>query len=225
MAGIWDRVIADTPVAVIDFETTGLYAGMDRVVEATVVRVEPGCEPEIAFDSLIQPGRPVGATFIHGISDDDVADAPTFADVAGRFVEAMSGCVVAAYNISFDSSFLLHELAQVGIRQKVPHLCLMYLRQMLDLGRVVKLGEACRLHHVPLNRAHSAAGDAIASARLWQLYLHAMSRCGLKTFRDLAEHKCYRFTNSFRHDPLIQFEHLQRGAVKSRSCRVGPVLA
>jgi DNA polymerase III epsilon subunit family exonuclease len=225
MPGVWDHVIADTPVAVIDFETTGLYAGPDRVVEAAVVRVEPGREPEIAFDSLIRPDRRVGATFVHGITDDDVADAPLFAEVAGRFVEALSGCVIAAYNVTFDSGFLQHELSLVGIKKKLPQICLMYMRPLLDLGRVVKLGEACRQHRVVMNRSHSAAGDALASAKLYEQYRASIAQRGMTSFRDLANLKNYRFTYSFKHDPLETADHLSRGTVKSRSGWCVPVVA
>ena len=224
MPGIWDHAIADTPVAVIDFETTGLSAGLDRVVEATVVRVEPGQPPEIAFDSLVRPGRNVGATHIHGITDADVADAPTFAEVAGQFVRAIAGCVVAAYNVSFDLGFLQHELSLVGIQRMPPQLCLMYMRPLLNLGRVVNLGEACRQHRVPMNRAHSAAGDALASAQLWQRYHEAIQRRRLATFRDLANLKYYRFTTSFKYDPLNAHEHLHCAAVKSRSGWCMPIM-
>lgn len=217
MPGIWDHVIADTPVAVIDFETTGLYAPPDRVVEATVVRIESHCNPEIVFDSLIRPNRNVGATYVHGITDADVADAPTFAEVAGSFVNAISGCVVAAYNVNFDFGFLRHELSLLDIRDTPPQLCLMYMRPLLDLGRVVKLGEACRHHRVPMTHAHSAAGDALASAKLWMKYREAMDDRGLKTFKDMANLKRYQFTSSFQHSPLTAADHLSRGPVKSRS--------
>lgn len=67
--GIDNRPVADTPVAVIDFETTGLTVGYDRVVEASVVRIDPGGEARLLFDSLINPGRSVAATEIsrHGL--------------------------------------------------------------------------------------------------------------------------------------------------------------
>lgn len=218
MKGIWDHSIAETPIAVIDFETTGLYAGPDRIVEAAVVRVEPGGEPTLAFDSLIRPPRPVAATFVHGITDADVADAPTFDEVAGDFVEAMSGCVVAAYNARFDMSFLQAELATVGVRSLPPHLCLMYLRPLLDLGRVCKLGMACQLHGVGMSWAHSAAGDALASARLWQSYQPAIAARMFATFGDLAKVRSYQFTRSFAQTPLgpQQARGLARGVVKSR---------
>ena len=67
--GIKDRRIAETPVAIIDFETTGLTAGFDRVIEVSVVRVDPGEQPRLVFDTLVNPHRPVAATEIHGITD------------------------------------------------------------------------------------------------------------------------------------------------------------
>ncbi len=80
--GISGRSIADTPITVVDTETTGLYPGGDRVIELAVVRIEPNAEPVLVLDTLLNPGRRVAATEIHGITDADVADAPTFADVA-----------------------------------------------------------------------------------------------------------------------------------------------
>jgi DNA polymerase-3 subunit epsilon len=199
---ILNQPIDNLPIAVIDFETTGLYAGPDRVVEAAVVRIEPGGEPTLAFDSLIRPDRPVGATFIHGITESDVADAPTFGEIAGEFVRAMSGCIIAAYNASFDMSFLRAELATVGIRHTPPHMCLMYLRQLLDVGKICKLGIACRAHGIRLHGAHSAAGDALATADLWFHYLPAMEAKKVRTYGDLARLKPYQFTKSFDRAPL-----------------------
>ena len=55
--GILDRAVNEMPIAVIDFETTGLNPGSDRVVEACVVRIEPG-QPHAA--NLLQCQRPPG---------------------------------------------------------------------------------------------------------------------------------------------------------------------
>ncbi len=73
--GIAQRLINETPVSVIDLETTGLTPGYDRIVEVSVVRIEPGEAPRLIFDSLVNPGRPVAAIEIHGIGDRDVAAA------------------------------------------------------------------------------------------------------------------------------------------------------
>jgi DNA polymerase III subunit epsilon len=106
--------IADTPVAVIDFETTGRVPGVDRIVELAVVSLDPGREPEVVLETLVNPQRPVAATAIHGITDEDVADAPTLDEVAGEVSRVLSGRLVAAYNVSFDIRFLTRALCEAG---------------------------------------------------------------------------------------------------------------
>lgn len=198
--GIWHRRIDETPVAVLDFETTGGMPGPDRVVEVCVVRAETGRAPQVVFETLINPGRPMGCTFVHGITDADVADAPPFAAVAGDLVAVLAGCVVAAYNVYFDIGFLRDELRRVGLWKVPPHMCLMYLRPLLNLGRRCRLGEACRTHGIKLDRAHSAADDTLAAARLWELCRAAAARKEIATFRELAELRRYKFAESFGHE-------------------------
>jgi DNA polymerase-3 subunit epsilon len=202
LAGILGHRIRETPIAVLDFETTGMRAGDDRVVEAAVVRVDPGQAPRLVFDSLVNPGRPMDCTQIHGITDADVRDAPTFADVAGDFLAAIEGCVVAAYNVAFDAKFLHFELANAGCRHRPPHLCLMYLRPLLGIGVRCRLEYACRMHRIELNNAHVAASDALAAAGLVDPCLQAMARGGIETFGDLSRLGRYRFLESFICTPL-----------------------
>lgn len=200
--GIADRLISETPVAIIDFETTGLTAGHDRVVEVSVVRVDPGQAPQLAFDTLVNPRRPMAATEVHGITDADVANAPSFADIAGEVVAATSGCVVAAYNVYFDVQFLEFELGNAGVDQIPPHFCLMYLRPMLGLGSRCKLEEACKSHGVERTPSHIAAADAMASAELFVKYLAEIEAKGVSTYGELAKLKKYKFVDSFRLAPL-----------------------
>ncbi|HEX3151014.1 MAG TPA: 3'-5' exonuclease [Gemmataceae bacterium] len=199
--GLHTRAIADQPVAVIDFETTGMFPGNDRVVEVSVVRVEPGREPELVFDTLINPNRRMDCTYVHGITDHDVIDAPRFEQVACRFLKAIAGCVVAAYNVSFDMRFLNFELSRVCVEHSFPHLCLMYLRPMLGLGRQCKLADACWAHGVPLSNAHAAGPDALAAAGLWSVYRDEIASRNIRTFAELAAVKRYKFTGSFDCEP------------------------
>ena len=175
LAGITDHVIAETPISIIDFETTGLTPGADRVVEVSVVRLEPGSPPRVAFDTLVNPSRRVAATEIHGITDDDVADAPSFEDVAGDLVRALADSVVAAYNVYFDIRFLEYEFGASGLACSPPHFCLMYLRPMLEIGHRCSLGRALAEHGIGHAGAHTAAGDCLASASLMERYLGAMA--------------------------------------------------
>src|SRR5438552_18672399 len=101
---VLDVSIDDVPVAVVDIETTGGFSGAHRLTEVSVVRVEPRLAPKKVLDTLINPRGPIPAkaTWIHGITDDDVADAPRFEDMAGHLAKALAGCMIAAYNVCFD---------------------------------------------------------------------------------------------------------------------------
>jgi DNA polymerase-3 subunit epsilon len=170
LGGITDQVIAETPISVLDFETTGLSPGPDRVVEVSVVRMEPGRSPRLVFDTLVDPGRRVAATSIHGITDDHVAGAPAFDEIAGDLVRALSDSVVAAYNVYFDMRFLEFELAGSGLACSPPYFCLMWMRPMLALGDRCGLGRALAEHGIAHTGAHTASGDCLASASLMEQY-------------------------------------------------------
>lgn len=202
MAGISGHRISDTPIAIVDLETTGLTPGCDRVVEVSVVRIDPKQPPRVALDTLVNPTRRVAATEIHGITDEDVANAPRFADVAGKLVGVLHDCVIAAYNVYFDIKFLNYELEQAGVKHEPPYFCLMYLRPMLGLGSRCKLEEACRSHGIDYDVQHVAANDALASSKLLDCYFRVMKERGIGTYDNLASLKRYKFVNSFANNPL-----------------------
>jgi DNA polymerase III epsilon subunit family exonuclease len=210
MTGVRDASIRETPIAVVDFETTGLSPETDRVIEVSVVRLDPDGQARVVFDTLINPSRSVSATHIHGISDDDVRDAPHFEDIVHGLIDALAGCVFSAYNVYFDMGFLRAELQRVGIYDVPPHLCLMHMRPMLGLGRSCNLAKACELHEVDYRGAHVAGHDALASARLLEYYLDVMGERRIQTFGELAELRSYQFTRSFSNPPLATGPRLQR---------------
>lgn len=201
-AGISHRSLHDTPIAIIDFETTGLSAGYDRVVEVAIVRVDPGREPRLVLDTLVNPMRRMSATEIHGITDQDVVNAPRFSDIAGDILRSTNDCVIAAYNVYFDIKFLNAELFSAGVDHEPPHFCLMYLRPMLGLGPRCKLEAACLAHGIPYQAAHVASADALASGRLLNHYLIEAKNRAVNTFGELAQRKAYKFVESFGHELL-----------------------
>jgi DNA polymerase-3 subunit epsilon len=210
--GIADHPVADTPIAVFDFETTGLNPGYDRVVEVSVIRLDPGQPPRLVFDTLINPRRRVSATEIHGITDADVADAPEFDEITGDLLAAISGCVLTAYNVYFDMRFLAAELDRVGVRSDCPYFCLMYLRPMLGLGSRCSLEDACRAHGITYSSLHVAAADALAGATLLQdVYFDALRLQRVETFGHLAQLKSYKFVNSFELPPLSPCDGFECG--------------
>ena len=172
-------------------------AGTDRVVEVSVIRREPGGHSTVVLDTLVNPRRPMGATEIHGITDADVADAPPFEEVATAVAGAISGCILAAYNVYFDMRFFEYEMERAGFAIDPPYMCLMYLRPLLGLGPRCSLGVACRAHGIPYNGSHMAADDAESSTRLMEFDFGVMQADRIRCFQDLSSRGTYKFLRSF----------------------------
>jgi len=217
--GIHRQEIGRTPISLVDLETTGLSPGNDRVVEASVLRFDPGIEPRIVFDTLVNPGRKMAGTEIHGISEADVEDAPGFEEIAGDFIQAVSDSVLASYNVRFDIRFLQHELGLVGVEAVPPHFCLMYLRPMLGLGKKQPLDVVCREYGIQEPVSNAAAETLLASGKVFERYLEIMKERGISRFGDLAALADHDFLESFDGSPcsVTDAMHLKRNpTMKSR---------
>ncbi len=91
-----------------DLETTGISWEKDEVVEISAVKVKDG-EVVDEFSSLVNPGMPIPyyASEVNGITDDMVADSPTFDKVLGEFLEFAGDAVLVGHNIhTFDMKFI-----------------------------------------------------------------------------------------------------------------------
>jgi DNA polymerase-3 subunit epsilon len=159
--------------AVVDVETTGLSPTRDRVLELAIVRTDRDGNVVDEWVSRFNPEGPVGATHIHGIRDADVANAPLFRDAAPTISTLLSGLPIVAHNAKFDLAFLRAEFAAAG--WDLPDLtsyCTMNGSHhfLPDLERR-RLADCCWGARVQLNDAHSALGDARATAALLSEYL------------------------------------------------------
>lgn len=161
------------PYVVIDFQTTGLAPrGADRVIEVALVRVEADGTVGEPWSTLINPGRDTGVQFIHKITDADVAEAPTFAQIAPYLLSQLDGAVVVAHNAPFDEEFLAAELRRVGYGDlRMPGLCTLWLaeRTMGELPNR-KLPTLARELNIPLtsyvSRDHVIATAAVLNHAL-----------------------------------------------------------
>ena len=104
----------------IDLETTGVNPLFHRIVEVGMVRFNMN-GPVGEYSTLVKPGMPipVEAYDIHGISDQDVADAPPFAEIARNVMNFCEGAVLVAHNPSFDVSFLARSYTDAGLNPGV----------------------------------------------------------------------------------------------------------
>ncbi len=105
------------PIAFFDLETTGLNVANDRIVEISVLKVDTSDSEEL-LTQRINPTIPISkeATFIHGISNNDVANEPTFAEFAGKLANFLKGCDFAGYNCNkFDIPLLAEEFIRANL--------------------------------------------------------------------------------------------------------------
>ncbi len=165
-----DAAWVDLPIAMIDVETTGKDASVDRVVEVAIAIARGGNVAE-RKSWLVNPGRPIPkeASEVHKIADEDVKDAPPFAGVAKEIAEALSGHVPAAYNAAFDRAFLTNELARAGLSlsREVEWLDpLVWAREVQQGEKSRALGEVAARLGVALDHAHRASDDAEAALRV-----------------------------------------------------------
>lgn len=177
--------IGSTPLVVLDLETTGLNPEHDRIVEIAIVKLSPQAVIESRWDTLVNPLRSPGPTEIHGLTATDLAEAPTFADIADQIIEHLAGAVVVAHNAEFDIEFLRAELRRLGADPPAwPILCT--LRCSYQLGRAGsrRLADLCANEGLRHTNAHSALGDADATARLLSVYLRR-ARAAAMEFNDL----------------------------------------
>ena len=107
----------ERPLAFIDAASTGLDTRTARIVRLTVLKIDTDGN-EQARTVLVNPRMPIppGATEVHGIADDDVADAPAFAAYAKGLAEHLEGCDLAGFGVErFDAPLLVEEFRRCGV--------------------------------------------------------------------------------------------------------------
>ena len=151
------------PIAIFDLETTGLNITTDRIVEIAIIRVEAdGSESE--FLRRVNPCMPIPAevSAIHGIFDEDIAEAPKFDEIADEVVEFIGDSDLAGYNSNkFDIPVLAEELMRAGCDFDVSS------RRSVDVQNIFHKMEQRTLAAAyqfycekPMENAHNALYDA-----------------------------------------------------------------
>jgi DNA polymerase-3 subunit epsilon len=160
--------------AVLDFETTGLSPSGDRVIEVGLIKADEEGRPVAFFQTFINPEGPVGATHIHGITDADVANAPTFGEVSEELIKRLQTHVIVGHNLRFDMAFLDSELGKAGMQipSDYPTICTYQSAKVLLPGlerhRLIDCAEALGLDN---QGGHRALKDAGMTAGLLHAFL------------------------------------------------------
>jgi DNA polymerase III, epsilon subunit and related 3''-5'' exonucleases len=105
------------PVCIFDLETTGVNISSDRIIEIAVIKVFPNGEV-VRKSNLVNPTVTIlpESTAIHGISNEDVKDKPTFKELAKDYAKLFEGADMAGFNImKFDVPMLVEEFLRAGV--------------------------------------------------------------------------------------------------------------
>ena len=161
--------------AIIDIETTGGSAVYERITEIAVF-IYDGEKIVDQFTSLVNPERPIPyyITKLTGINDQMVEHAPTFEQLATKIDQITEGCFFVAHNVSFDYNFVREEFRRIGYKYERKTLCTVRLSRKLIPGkRSYSLGNLCHEIGINVKDRHRAAGDALATVKLFELLLTA----------------------------------------------------
>ena len=154
------------PIIFFDLETTGVDTSKDRIVEISMAKIMPDGE-RIVKTRRLNPCMhiPEESTAVHGITDDDVKDCPTFAQVAKSLEQFIRGCDFGGFNSNrFDLPVLVEEFLRVGIDVDFKR------RKFIDVQNIFHKKEQRTLVAAykfycdkDLDEAHSAEADTLAT--------------------------------------------------------------
>jgi DNA polymerase-3 subunit epsilon len=159
----------DRPLAFIDLETTGAIASLDRITEVGIVEVTSNGITE--WSSLVNPGVSIPPFIVGltGISDQMVANAPTFAELAEEIYQRLDARLFIAHNARFDHGFLKSEFKRVGLTFRPTVLCTVKLSRKLYPGfSRHNLDSLIERHRLSVTERHRALGDARLLWQFWQ---------------------------------------------------------
>ncbi|MFR9620174.1 MAG: 3'-5' exonuclease [Rikenellaceae bacterium] len=164
------------PIIFFDLETTGVDTSRDRIVEISMVKIMPDGE-RIIKTRRINPQMliPESSTAIHGITDEDVKDCPTFAQVARSLEQFVEGCDFGGFNSNrFDLPVLVEEFLRVGVDVDFKR------RNFIDVQNIFHKKEQRTLVAAykfycdkDLTDAHSAEADTLAT---YEVFLSQLER-------------------------------------------------
>jgi DNA polymerase III epsilon subunit family exonuclease len=161
-----DAVKADRPFVVFDLETTSRDVKLGEIVEIGAVRVQGGRITD-RWSTLVKPATAIVGAQLHGITDSDVAAAPSASDAARNFIEWAGDALIVGHNVGFDLGFL-HAALKDGPRIEAGRYLdtLTLAREAYPDQDAHKLADLARFFGLETQPDHRAPTDAEATAQL-----------------------------------------------------------
>src|SRR5438067_3796089 len=186
-----DLLLEDATYVVVDLETTGLRPGSSQICEIGAVRVR-GLELEEEFETLVDPGEPLGPVIsaLTGLDDRQLRGAPRPGPAVQRFLAFAGDAVLVAHNARFDLAFLDRETERLtGSRIASPVVDTVALARRLLAGRVPRasLAQLSYFFGTAVRPCHRALPDAQATAEVLLALIGLAQERGARTVADLGE--------------------------------------
>ncbi|MGD8573277.1 MAG: 3'-5' exonuclease [Gammaproteobacteria bacterium] len=178
------RQVMKTPVnetrfVIIDTETTGFQAyADDEIVSIAMLELTGLHTMGQEYQTFINPQRsiPESSTEIHGITDDDVNDAPALNEALPDIIQFIGDAVIIGHHINFDLRFLNRRLQKlIGCSLPNPWIdtMLLFLELTGKMGHY-SLENVAQAAGVEIKNRHTAYGDAMATLQIFQVMAQQM---------------------------------------------------
>ncbi len=192
------RLNLKRPLVFFDLETTGTKVDEDRIVEISLLKLFPDGKEEVTT-LLVNPTIPISpeASAIHGISDADVADKPTFKQLASQILDILKDSDLSGYNIhQFDLPLIRYEFLRIGIDFQIDDLNVVDPMMIYFKKEPRSLSAAFKYYcNQELVDAHSAEADIKATKDILLAQIERYNDVG-DTVSNLADYSAPRFKSA-----------------------------
>lgn len=158
------------PLVFLDVETTGFAPSKCEIIEVSAIKFAYGMDPVSCFTTLCKPRKPIPEeiTKINHITDDMVADAPLFSQIAPALTEYIRGCNVAGHNLEFDLRYIFVHGADFPEDKRF--------YDTLDLAHLTikksdvydyRLDTLCSYYGIWREQAHRSLSDCYATSKVF----------------------------------------------------------
>ena len=196
--------------AILDIETTGGSPASEKITEIAIF-FHDGQKVVDEWSTLINPEKaiPYFITGLTGITNEMVADAPMFYEIAKVIVERTENHTIVGHNVNFDYSFIKSEFKRLGFEFSRKTLCTVKLSRKIFPGhKSYSLGKICKELGIVISDRHRAAGDALATVRLFEMLLANQNGDGESM---LISEPAGRYKNLNEHLTVNDIENLPEG--------------
>jgi DNA polymerase III subunit epsilon len=163
--------LSDIPIVVFDFETTGLSHKASRIIEIGAIRYENRRETKV-LSQLVNPESTISEeiTKITGLTQADVAGAPTIYEALPGFIDMLQGSLGVAHNAEFDYGMMVYESSRLGITCQFSVICTLKMARQLIQTERRDLDSLAALYGYEFESRHRSIGDIRMTANvLWKM--------------------------------------------------------